>query len=125
MKRGFLLLNNKNFVIFCFIFFGRSYFYHDVRCNFIKVGLGMNSCSIVTNQKIDGDFEKSPFQNPPEYFQSSSPVIGFLQGANHLGVHHSLSFLPLNGFLNSRCLFSNDSFSFAASSNSPFSRALN
>ena len=79
---------------------------------------------LITNQKIDGDFEKSPSQKPPLKDQSSSPVAECLLGENHLGVHHSFSFLPLKGFRNSRCLFSNISFCCAAKSNSPFSNAL-
>ena len=79
---------------------------------------------LTNNQKILGDLVKSPSQNPPPNFQSSSPVAECLEGENHLGVHHSFSFLPLKGFLNSLCLFSKASFSFEARSRSPFSKAL-
>ena len=68
-------------------------------------------------------FSCSPLfsQYPPTCFQSSSFVNSFLMGRNQRGVHHSFSFLFLNGFRNSRCSFSNLSFSDAARFKSPFS----
>ena len=83
-----------------------------------------NANTLLRDQKIWGDFEKSPSQNPPLNVQSSSPVAVCLLCSNHFGVHQSLSFFPLKGFLNSLCLFSSTSFCFAASSSSPFSNAL-
>ena len=83
-----------------------------------------NANTLKRDQKIWGDLEKSPSQNPPLNVQSSSPVAACLVCSNHLGVHQSLSFFPLKGFLNSLCLFSSASFCFAASSSSPFSNAL-
>lgn len=83
-----------------------------------------NANTLLRDQKIWGDFEKSPSQNPPLNVQSSSPVAVCLLCSNHLAVHQSLSFFPLKGFLNSLCLFSSASFCFAASSSSPFSNAL-
>ena len=87
------------------------------------------SCSITVqctcyDQKISGDVEKSPSQNPPLNFQPSSPVTACLLASNHLGLHHSCSFFPLKGFRKSLCLFSKLSFSLAARSKSPFSSAL-
>merc|ERR1719500_134295 len=85
------------------------------------------SCSVGVqctcyNQKISGEVEKSPSQNPPLNLQPSSPVTLCLLASNHLGLHQSCSFFPLKGFLNSLCLFSKLSFSLAARSQSPVSR---